>query len=169
MRSDDDRMLSHAARGEISLMLSGNRKCWTFKVCTFLARLTDLSPDTPPPFLPTELKAFFAAANAIPFPANAADLLWGHMIMNKDALAVLRMFWWSRVLLAGTDPLTSPFPAFSTYLAFCGPKPEQGPKRRAHMTCIMPRAHFRCLSRFRLSAWRCLAVNAGRGSDTPRT
>ena len=157
MRSDDDRMLSHAARGDISLMLSGNRKCWTFKVCTFLARLTDLSPDTSPPFIPTELKACFAAANAIPFPANAADLLWGHMIMNKDALAVLRMFWRSRVLLAGTDPLTSPFPAFSTYLALCGPKPEQGPKRRAHMTCIMPCVQFRCLSRFRLGAWRCLA------------
>ena len=54
------------------------------------------------------------------------------MIMNKDALAVLRLFWRLRVLLAGTDPLTSPFPAFSTCLAPFSPK--QGPKRRALKT-----------------------------------
>lgn len=170
---DDRELLAHTARADLSLMIAGSRACWTFKVCRFLALLcmqVPVGPGViPPAFWSALTYSPSAPRSARRFPPDAEAFFWSLRIDVPQVVDMLAVFWRQRNESASLpDPLTSPHSVVSTYMHLTG---AQDPlcKHRPHMTEYITKKHFRHLCRFRLSVCRALAMNAGRGTNTPRS
>jgi hypothetical protein len=159
-----DTVAAHAARADLRLMLLGDKRCWSYKVCHFLASLSSYVPRASPipevharPFL-----------NGTAFPLDAFTYWWGLLVNVADVELGVAEFWRARVLSVVTgSPRTQPlFPKFTAYVAWVGVPPVF--TKHAHLSCRLSRCAHVCLMRYRLGCWHFLGANAERTSSAPR-
>jgi hypothetical protein len=161
-------MAAHAARADLYMMCQGRTKCWSWRVCTFLARL-GLVPDArhaapllSPPGTPPNVPVIF--------PPDARDYFWSLRINVDSATQQLRARWRDRILLYAAqhpDPRTCLLlPRFVTYVHWVGVQECGKPAPHAALHTLAPTKHT-CLMRFRVGGWHHLAVNHGRIQSGP--
>jgi hypothetical protein len=169
---DDDCMLAAAMAADVSLMAERCRTCWSYKVCRFLVLLSKAVPQGGDLIDRRYWPALFDEPSRgrydWMFLQGSLEYFLSLTINVPTVLDKLAAFWRARIDAgARPEPLTAPRGVISTYVHLVGPHdPKQ--RRRPHMTSYIPRKHFKSLCRFRLSSWRAVSVNSGRGSTAAR-
>lgn len=163
-------MANCAAKADVALMLAGNRKCWTYKVCRFLIRLSQGMPPDSSPCIRPDYHPAFTDPNT-PFPATSSQYFNELSVDVDAAVAALERFWFERMIKVASGPpdTCAHFPKFATYLQLIGPR--EGKAFRPHMKLVVPRGVHVAYIRFRLGACNTIAVNANRltGCTIPRS
>jgi hypothetical protein len=146
------------AMHDVSLMVNGNKHCWSYKLCSFLHRLG----------YPLDPSMCFLFADA-QRPSGSIDTklasryFWQLELSEDDVVEKLKHFWTERVLrhVHGMDPRhpTTPFPRFCQYVVWSG-RPSGAKRYHAYMYESLPARHLLPFVRFRLGAWMELGVHA---------
>ena len=151
---------AHAAQADLRLMLSGHARCWSYKVCLFLAQLSNY---TGRDFFPASYRTPILTGQPRLLPSDAYESLWALSFNACEVQSTLRSFWHDRLVnLCTGSPRTCPaLPVYHVYVQWMGVRGSDQ-KWMSYSHLVLPREHAVALMRFRLGAWAFLAVNKGR-------
>jgi hypothetical protein len=155
-------MAAHAARADLALMFKGVKKCWSHKVCMFLAKLSSLLGLE---LIDRRFIACFTGNNR--FPADSIAYFWGLRVDVNRITECLTGFWRDRVvrILTGNPRTTTIYVKSDAYVTWVG-MPVGKP--HVHVNQVIPRTMHATLMRFRIGCWSILEVNKDRSMGRGR-